>query len=82
MPLNLKYSDRLNKLPPYIFAEIAEIKRQKRSEGVDLISMDVGDPDIPTPKLIVDALIDEAKKPANYKYPTRQGEPDFLEAIA
>jgi len=82
MPLNLKYSDRLNKLPPYIFAEIAEIKRQKRSEGVDLISMDVGDPDIPTPKLIIDALIDEARKPMNHKYPTRQGEQDFLEAIA
>ena len=82
MPLNLKYSDRLNKLPPYIFAEIAEMKRKKKREGVDLISMDVGDPDIPTPKLIVDALIDEAQKPANYKYPTRQGEQDFLEAIA
>ena len=82
MPLNLKYSDRLNKLPPYIFAEIADIKRKKKKEGVDLISMDVGDPDIPTPKLIVDALIDEAKKPINHKYPTRQGEQDFLEAIA
>ena len=82
MPLNIKYSDRLSKLPPYIFAEIADIKRIKKKEGVDLISMDVGDPDIPTPKLIVDALIDEVKKPINHNYPTRQGEQDFLEAIA
>ncbi len=82
MPLNLKYSDRLKELPPYIFAEIADLKRKKKKEGIDLISMDVGDPDIPTPKLIVDALIDEVQKPTNYHYPTRQGEPDFLEAIA
>jgi len=82
LPINLEYSDRLNNLPPYIFAEIAAMKRQLKEKNVDLISMDVGDPDIPTPKLIVDALIEEIKKPENHKYPTRQGEPDFLEAVA
>ena len=82
MPINLEYSEKLMNLPPYIFAEIAAMKRKQRQNNVDLISMDVGDPDIPTPQLIVDALKEEVQKPENHKYPTRQGEPDFLEAVA
>jgi LL-diaminopimelate aminotransferase len=82
LSINLEYSERLKSLPPYIFAEIAAMKREQIRNNVDLISMDVGDPDIPTPQLIVDTLIEEVQKPENHKYPARQGEPDFLKAVA
>ncbi|MHA1731927.1 MAG: LL-diaminopimelate aminotransferase [Promethearchaeota archaeon] len=82
MPLDLEFAERVKKLPPYIFAEIEALKAKKKAEGVDLIPLGIGDPDIPTPKLIVDALKEEVEKPENHQYPTSMGEPDFREAVA
>ena len=56
-------SERLKKLPPYLFAEIDEMKRKKEKEGVKVIDFGVGDPDIPTPKHIVDAMKKAVEKP-------------------
>ena len=75
-------SERLSKLPKYLFAEIDEMKRKKIEEGVDVIDFGVGDPDIPTPKHIVDAMKKAVEKPENHRYPTYEGLLEFREAVA
>jgi len=54
--MNIERSDRLKKLPPYLFVEIDRAKKKARSQGRDIIDLGVGDPDIPTPKFIIDEL--------------------------
>ena len=75
-------SERLRKLPPYLFAEIDEMKRQKEREGVRVIDFGVGDPDIPTPKHIVEAMQKAVEKPENHKYPSYEGLLSFRQAVA
>ncbi len=75
-------SERLKKLPPYLFAEIDEMKRQKEREGVKVIDFGVGDPDIPTPKHIVEAMQKAVEKPENHKYPSYEGMLSFRQAVA
>ena len=55
-PSPIPLADRLAKLPPYLFAEIDKNKREARARGVDLIDMGIGDPDLPTPPHIIEAL--------------------------
>ncbi|MFW9949850.1 MAG: aminotransferase class I/II-fold pyridoxal phosphate-dependent enzyme [Candidatus Thorarchaeota archaeon] len=83
MVLNIKveFADRIKTLPAYIFAEIEELKAEKRREGVDLIPLGIGDPDLTTPDLIINELIEQVRKPENQNYPTSMGEQDFREAI-
>ena len=73
---------RVQELPPYLFAQISKKIAQKRAEGVDIISFGVGDPDLPTPKHILDALIDAARDPANHRYPETDGLPELRKSIA
>ena len=54
------YAKRLDNLPPYLFAQIDKLKSEKRAEGVDIIDLGVGDPDLPTPSHIVDSLCEAA----------------------
>jgi LL-diaminopimelate aminotransferase len=75
-------SDRLKKLPPYLFVEIDRAKKKARDEGRDVIDLGIGDPDIPTPKFIIDALAKAARDPRNHRYPLDQGLPEFRYAIA
>ncbi|GAB4323943.1 MAG: LL-diaminopimelate aminotransferase [Promethearchaeota archaeon] len=82
MVLKLDYSERVRKLPPYIFAEMEALIAQKVREGVDVIRLGIGDPDVPAPDVIVDAVVEEVRKPENHKYPTSMGEPDFRQAVA
>ncbi|MFQ5405724.1 MAG: aminotransferase class I/II-fold pyridoxal phosphate-dependent enzyme [Candidatus Micrarchaeia archaeon] len=77
-----EYAERLKKLPPYLFAEMEQMKAEKKKQGVDLIPLGIGDPDLPTPEFVIESLTEEAKKDANHKYPTSQGEQDFKEAVA
>src|SRR5271157_2998892 len=77
-----KHAARLDRLPPYIFAQIEQLKAQKRKEGVDLIPLGIGDPDIPCPDFIVDKLCEEVRKPENHQYPTSMGEEDFRQTVA
>jgi LL-diaminopimelate aminotransferase len=72
---------RVQELPPYLFAQISKKIAQKRAEGVDVISFGVGDPDLPTPKHILDAMIDAAKDPANHRYPETDGLPELRQSI-
>jgi LL-diaminopimelate aminotransferase len=80
--VKIEYADRLGGLPKYIFAAIEELKEQKNREGMDLISLGIGDPDLPTPDLIINELIRQVKKAENQKYPSSMGERDFREAVA
>ena len=78
----MQLSERLKKLPKYLFAEIDEMKKKKMMEGVDVIDFGVGDPDMPTPKHIVDAMKKAVEKPENHRYPTYEGLLEFREAVA
>ena len=75
-------SERIRKLPPYLFAEIDEMKKRKEKEGVEVIDFGVGDPDIPTPKHIVEAMKKAVEKPENHRYPSYEGLLSFRQAVA
>lgn len=70
-------SERIEKLPKYLFAELDEIKRRKLEEGKEIIDLGIGDPDIPTHPLIVEKLKEEAEKPENHRYPSYDGDIAF-----
>ena len=79
--MKIAYSKRFHRIPPYIFAEIEQLKSKKRKEGVDLIPLGIGDPDLETPRLIIDELIKQVQVPDNQNYPSSMGEEDFRLAI-
>jgi len=72
-----KESERLNSIPPYLFAEIDEIIKKKKQEGFDIISLGIGDPDLKTPDIVVEELKRQADNPENHRYPSSYG----LEAL-
>ena len=80
--MHFKESDRLRNLQPYLFAEIDKIINKKRSQGLDVISLGIGDPDMPTPGEIIEALCSEANNPENHGYPSSYGSKIFKEAVA
>ncbi|MGE5280674.1 MAG: aminotransferase class I/II-fold pyridoxal phosphate-dependent enzyme, partial [Deltaproteobacteria bacterium] len=80
--MQLSISKRLESLPPYLFAEIDAAKRRARQEGRPVIDLGVGDPDIPTPRFIIDALYEAAQDPKNHRYALDQGMPALRQAIA
>ena len=73
---------RLSLIPPYLFAEIDRKVQEKKRAGVDVISLGIGDPDLPTPKRIVSVLQESASDPANHRYPSYFGLPELRAAIA
>ncbi len=75
-------ADRLAALPPYLFAEIDRVKAEVKARGVDIISLGIGDPDIPTPDCIIEALYESAKKPENHQYPSYVGLLSYRKAVA
>ncbi|MHC1688807.1 MAG: LL-diaminopimelate aminotransferase [Methanothrix sp.] len=76
------YADRIKHLPPYLFAAIDKAKQEARAKGVDVIDLSVGDPDLPTPAHIIEALCLAAKDPANHQYPSYEGKLTFRRAVA
>jgi len=76
------FADRLAALPPYLFAEIDRVKQEVKARGVDIISLGIGDPDMPTPDFIIEALYQAAKKPVNHQYPSYRGLMNFRKAVA
>ncbi|MCE5250939.1 LL-diaminopimelate aminotransferase [bacterium] len=82
MALNVEYAERLTKLPPYLFAAIDEMKQEAIRQGHDVINLGVGDPDLPTPKHIIDRLNETAYDPANHQYPSYTGMVGFRKSIA
>jgi LL-diaminopimelate aminotransferase len=75
-------SKRLERLPPYLFAELERKVREKKEAGVDVISLGIGDPDTPTPAPVVDALAAAAADPGTHQYPSNRGRPEFRDAVA
>jgi len=75
-------SERVRRLPPYLFAEIDKMKRALITEGKDVIDLGVGDPDLPTPQFIIDALKRGVEDPQNHRYALDQGLPELRQAIA
>ena len=75
-------SSRLKKLPPYIFAWLDEVKTQARARGANLIDLGMGNPDLPTPAPIIEAIQAASAKPHNHGYPAFKGKPEFRQAAA
>ncbi|MGA2522575.1 MAG: LL-diaminopimelate aminotransferase [Candidatus Bathyarchaeia archaeon] len=80
--MTFDYAERIKRLPPYLFAEIEKNIKEKKAQGVDLISLSIGDPDLPPPQFIIETFKQEATNPKNHNYSFSQGEPDFREAVA
>ena len=80
--INVDTSNRLKKLPPYLFAEIDKIKKKAISEGRDIIDLGVGDPDRPTPMHIIEQLYEAAKDAKNHRYAMDMGLLKLRETIA
>jgi LL-diaminopimelate aminotransferase len=75
-------SKRLERLPPYLFAELERKVREKKEAGVDVISLGIGDPDTPTPEPVIAALGAGAHDPSTHRYPSNRGRPELREAFA
>lgn len=80
-PMTFEFADRVKRLPPYLFAEIEKQINEKKAQGIDLISLSIGDPDLPPPQFVIDALKEESANPKNHNYSFSQGEPDFRKAV-
>ncbi|UCF44815.1 MAG: aminotransferase class I/II-fold pyridoxal phosphate-dependent enzyme [Candidatus Bathyarchaeota archaeon] len=80
--MNFEFADRVKRLPPYLFAEIEKVIKEKKAQGVDLISLSIGDPDLPPPPLVIAALKEEVVNLKSHQYSLSQGELDFRHAVA
>jgi LL-diaminopimelate aminotransferase len=78
----VKFAGRLDAVPPYLFAELERKLATARAQGIDVISLGIGDPDLPTPGALVERMAREIRDPATHRYPTNRGAPAFLEAAA
>jgi len=72
---------KLNRLPPYILAEVTDLTRAGRRAGEDIIDLGMGNPDIPTPDHVVEKIVEAARDPRNHRYSSSQGIPNLRAAI-
>lgn len=80
--IGFEKADRLRKLPPYLFKEIDRKKAEVKARGVDIIDLGIGDPDLPTPIHIIEALQEAAGHPQNHRYPSYPGMLEYRSAVA
>ncbi len=80
--MTIELSDRIRHLPPYIFAKIDRIKQEELRKGRKLISLGIGDPDLPTPEFVLNRLVEAARDPRNHQYPSYWGMIEFRRAVA
>jgi len=73
---------RLDRIPAYLFAEIERKIAEKKAAGVDVISLGIGDPDMPTPPNVVKAAVRAVQDPGTHQYPSNRGRPEFREAVS
>ncbi len=73
---------RIRRLPPYVFAEVNSAKAKARTAGEDIIDLGMGNPDSPTPRHIVDKLIETVQDPRSHRYSVSQGIPGLRKALA
>jgi LL-diaminopimelate aminotransferase len=80
--VSFELASRIKHLPPYLFASIDKMKQKAIEKGADLIDLSIGDPDIPTPSKIVNAMKKAVENPVNHRYPSYEGMLPFREAVA
>ena len=80
--IKVEKAQRIEQLPPYLFAKLDQLKEEARNRGMDIISLGVGDPDTPTPDTIIESLKNAADDPANHQYPSYTGMEKFRVAAA
>ncbi len=80
--MRIEKAKRIEQIPPYLFAEIDKKKEEMRQKGMDLIDLGIGDPDLPTPKLIIERLKVASENPKNHRYPSYEGMIEFRTAVA
>src|ERR1700750_862031 len=78
----MRPSSRLERIPPYLFAELERKIAAKRAAGIDVISLGIGDPDTPTYPPIVAAAQRAVADPSTHQYPSNRGRAEFREAVA
>ena len=78
----MRFARRLDLVPPYLFAELERKIEEKQKAGVDVISLGIGDPDLPTPPAVVAELQRQAARPETHRYPSNRGLAAFREAVA
>ena len=79
---NLRQTEALRRLPPYVFAELDRLKAAARSRGATLVDLGIGSPDLPIAPAIIDALASAARDPSSHGYPPFRGVPRYFESIA
>ncbi|WP_449241354.1 LL-diaminopimelate aminotransferase [Desulfoscipio gibsoniae] len=80
--MQFEQAQRIKNLPPYLFARIEKLIDEKRAAGVDVISLGIGDPDMPTPGYIIEELQKQAENRVNHQYPSSVGLPAYRQAVA
>jgi len=78
----MQIAQRMQRIPPYLFADLDRKRAALKAKGVDVISLAVGDPDLPTPDHIIEALAKAARDPATHQYPPYEGTREYREAVA
>ena len=78
----MKIAQRIETIPPYLFAEIDKKKEEAMKRGVDIINLGIGDPDQPTPNNIIEKLRESVKDSKTHNYPPYQGTAEFRQAVA
>ena len=73
---------RIDRLPPYVFAVVNDLKTKLRRAGEDIVDLGMGNPDLPTPQHIVDKLCEAAQNPKNHRYSQTKGLYRLREALA
>lgn len=72
---------RIQRLPPYVFAVVGELKMKLRRQNIDVVDFSMGNPDLPTPPHIVDKLVEASRKPVNHRYSLSKGIPNLRKAV-
>ncbi len=72
---------RIQRLPPYVFAVVGDLKMKLRRQNIDIVDFSMGNPDIPTPPYIVDKLVEAVQKPVNHRYSLSRGIPHLRDAV-
>src|SRR5215210_2934683 len=78
----MRFASRLDQVPPYLFAELERKIERRRAAGVDVISLGIGDPDLPTPTAVVEEMRRRVGRAETHRYPSNRGLPAFREAVA
>ncbi len=78
----MNLAERVDHLPPYLFFTITKKIREQRAKGHDVISLSVGDPDLPPPPHVIDRLVEAARSPQGHLYPESDGTPELRQAFA